>query len=305
MKRKMWIIVLLAVALLTPVLVRDSKLISAEKDVSKKGYLGVSIEPLSRHLKKELNAEWGVLITRIEEDSPADNDGLMEDDVIQQVNDVKIRRASTLTRIIRKIKPGDKASIIVIRDGKEKTIKVTIGKCKESSSYSINLGKGSNIFSYFGGKTYLGVQLHELNADLADYFAVKPDAGVLVLEVEDDSPAEKAGVKAGDIITKVDDETVADPADIQEIISELEEDDEIAIELIQKGKRKTIKVTLEENENLKNFYFSPGHNFRSYESIPRLQYELKKFESKNRLNKGLPDKKIEIEKRALIKLDTI
>ncbi|MCU0642832.1 MAG: PDZ domain-containing protein, partial [bacterium] len=103
MKRKMLITLSIVAVLFSLVLVRDSSLLSAEKDSAKKGYLGVSIEPLSRHLKKELKAEFGVVITNIEEDSPADKDGLMEDDVIQQLNDVKIRHASTLTRMIRKI----------------------------------------------------------------------------------------------------------------------------------------------------------------------------------------------------------
>jgi S1-C subfamily serine protease len=305
MKRNMLIILSIVAVLFSLVLVRDSSLLSAEKDSVKKGYLGVSIEPLSRQLKKELKAEFGVVITNIEEDSPADKDGLMEDDVIQQLNDVKIRRASTLTRIIRKIKPEEKATIIVIRDGKEKAIKVTIGKYKESSNFSINLGKGSNIFRYFGGKAYLGVQLHELNEGLAEYFSVKPDAGVLVLEVEDDSPAEKSGIKAGDIIAKVDNETVSHPEDIQEIVAELEEDDEIEIELIQKGKKKTVKVTLEESENLKSFYFSPSQNIHHFETIPRLQYELKKFESKTKRDKELPEKKIEIKEKSVISTETI
>ncbi|HEX9973781.1 MAG TPA: PDZ domain-containing protein [bacterium] len=305
MKRNMLIILSIVAVLFSLVLVRDSSLLSAEKDSVKKGYLGVSIEPLSRQLKKELKAEFGVVITNIEEDSPSDKDGLMEDDVIQQVNDVKIRRTSTLTRIIRKMKPGDTAAIIVIRDGKEKAIKVTIGKYKESSSFSINLGRGANIFRHFGGKAYLGVQLHELNEGLAEYFSVKPDAGVLVLEVEDDSPAEKSGIKAGDIIAKVDNETVSHPEDIQEILAELEEDDEIEIELIQKGKKKTVKVMLEESENLKSFYFSPSQNIHHFETIPRLQYELKKFESKTKRDKELPGKKIEIKEKSVISTETI
>lgn len=305
MKRKMWISISIMAVLFSLVLIQDSNLFSAEKDAVTKGYLGVSIEPLSRQLKKELKAEFGVVITHIEEDSPADNDGLMEDDVIQQVNDVKIRHASTLTRIIRKIKPGDSAAILVIRDGKEKLIKVTIGKFKESSCFSINLGKDQNIIRYFGGKAYLGVQLHELNEDLAGYFGAKPDEGVLVLKVEDNSPAEKAGIKAGDIIVKVDKEAISHPEDIQEIIAEFKAEDEIDIEIMQKGKKKTVKVTLEENETLKSFYFGPHRNIHQLDAIPRLEYELKKFESKGSRAEPLPEKKIEIKTKSFISTDTI
>lgn len=233
-------------------------LLSIEKESKRKGYLGVSVQELSRHLKKELKADFGVVITSIAEDSPADKDGLMEDDVIQQVNDVKIRRPSTLTRVIRKISPGDKAKIVVIRDGKEKTITVTIGRVKSSHRYAFSMGPGKDVFHWYGdSRAYLGVQLHELNKDLASYFGVKEDEGALILEVEEDSPAEKAGLKSGDVIIKIDDEEIADPDQIQEIISELEEDDEIKIEIMRQNRKQTIDVTLEERERHHNLFISP------------------------------------------------
>jgi len=233
-------------------------LFSAEKTSANKGYLGVSVQELTRHLKKELKADFGVVITSIAEDSPADNDGLMEDDVIQQVNDVNIRRPSTLTRIIRKIEPGEKAKIVVIRDGKEKTITVKIGKQKSRQSYAFSVSPGKNLFEWYGGgRAYLGVQLHELNKDLASYFGVKEDEGALILGVEEDSPAEKAGLKSGDVITKIDDENITDPEDVQEIISELEEDDEVKIEIMRQNRKQTINVTLEEHEGCHNLFISP------------------------------------------------
>lgn len=248
----------LILALLLTLIVAPNGLFSAEKESKKKGYLGVSIQDLSRHQKKDLKADFGVVITSIEEDSPADKDGLMEDDVIQQVNDVKIRRPSTLTRMIRKIDPGQKAKITVIRDGKEKTITVKIGRQKSSQSYAFSVSPGKNLFNwYHSGRAYLGVQLHELNKDLASYFGVKADEGALILGVEEDSPAEKAGLKSGDVITKIDDENIADPEDVQEIISELEEDDEIKIEIMRQNRKQTINVTLEEHEGYHNLFFSP------------------------------------------------
>ncbi len=259
-------------------------LLSAEKGSKNKGYLGVSVQELSRHQKKELKTDFGVLITSIEIDSPADKDGLMEDDVIQQVNDVIIRRPSTLTRVIQKIAPGEKAKIVVIRDGKEKTITVTIGKRKSSRSYTFSTGPGKNLFSWCdGGKAYLGVELQELNKDLAPYFGIKEDEGALILGVHEDSPAEKAGLKSGDVITKIDDEKISDPEDVQEIISELEEDDEIKIEIMRQNRKQTINVTLEEHEGYRNLFISPERNIRELrlkrepgKSIDLLLPELKK-----------------------------
>ena len=253
---------LLLLLILTLIYIPDG-LLSAEKESKKKGYLGVSVQELTRHQKKELKADFGVVITSIEEDSPADKHGLMEDDVIQQVNDVKIRRSSSLPRMIRKIPPGDKAKLTVVRDGKEKTITVTIGRLKSSHSYAFSVGPGKNVLKWYrGGDAYLGVQLFELNKDLASYFGVKEDEGALILGVEEDSPAEKAGLKSGDVITKIDDENITDPEDVQEIISELEEDDEIKVEIIRQRRKQNIKVTLGERNGYHNFFISPDKNIQ-------------------------------------------
>ncbi len=247
-----------------------NRLAAAEKETNKKGYLGVSVQELSRHDKKDLKVEYGVIITNIEEDSPADKDGLMEDDVIQQVNDVKITRSSTLTRVIRKITPGDKANITVIRDGKTKTIPVTIGKQTSSRSFAFSMSPGGkNLFGWYGaGRAYLGVQLQELNKDLAPYFSVKEDEGALILAVEEDSPAAKAGLKAGDVITKIDDEEISDPEDVKEITSELEEGDEIKIEFIRQNKKQTLNVELEEREWDHNMIISPERKIKELRLDP-------------------------------------
>lgn len=278
-------------------------LLSAEKESKKKGYLGVSVEELSRRQKKELKAEFGVVITSIEEDSPADKGGLMEDDVIQQVNDVKITRSSTLTRVIRKIAPGEKAKIAIIRDGKEKNITVTIARLK-SSSYSFSVSPGKNLFSWYGGgRAYLGVQLHQLNKDLASYFGAKEDEGALILAVEEDSPAEKAGLKSGDIITKIDNEKIADPEDVQQMISELEEDDEVKIEILRQNKRQTITVQLEERNTKDIFIGGPQRMIRELrlKRSPEKSFELLLPE----INKDKKYREIIIDKKKTIPTKTI
>ncbi|MBL7094234.1 PDZ domain-containing protein [candidate division KSB1 bacterium] len=238
--------------------------IAGEKSSKNKGYLGVSIEELDRRDKKEFGADFGVLVSRIEIDSPADEYGLMEDDVIQTVNGVKIRQPHTLTRVIRKIKPGETARISVIRDGARKTLPVKIGKLKKSSHYSYSFsGPNKALFGFLGGgKVYLGVQLQELNEDLAPYFGVKPEAGALVMDVDEDSPACKAGFKSGDVITKIDGEEITEPDDVVEIISDFEEDDEVEISIVRKKRKQTIKVTLKERKGHGNLFLGPGENVK-------------------------------------------
>ncbi len=304
MRRNLIIIGAAFVFMLTIAFISDSNVVkSAEKKVEKKGYLGVSVEPLTRHLKRELKADYGIVITSIEEDSPADKDGLMEDDVIQKVNDVKIRRPSTLTRVIRKIKPGEKANIGIIRDGKEKTITVTVDKLKSSRSYAFYVAPNINMFRWCGGGAYLGVKLHELNKDLAPYFGVKEDEGVLILEVEDDSPAKDAGLKSGDVVIRLDGESVSNPEDVQEIISDLEEDDVVKIEVIRNNKKMILETKLAEREGYQNFIFSPDKRIKELEFkskgerfIDRLIPEINRYKRRPQ---------IKIEKKKSIPIDMI
>ncbi len=255
--KKKYLVKSFSILLTALILISINNGIAGEKSSKNKGYLGVSIEELDRRAKKEFKADFGVLVSRVEIDSPADEYGLMEADVIQTVNGVKIRQPHTLTRVIRKIKPGDTAKINLIRDGARKTLSVKIGKMKKSSHYSYSFsGPNKNMFGFLGGsKAYLGVQLRELNEDLSPYFGVKPGEGALVMEVDEDSPAEKAGFKSGDVITKIDGEEITDPDDVVEIISDYEEDEEVEISIVRKKRKQTFKVTLEERNGHGNLFF--------------------------------------------------
>ncbi len=249
--------------------VSQAAVVAAEKNRKNEGYLGVSVEELTRSLERELKAEFGVVITHISLDSPADKYGLMEDDVIQYVDNIKMRRPSTLTRIIRKIEPETKVKIQVIRDGSKKTLDVKIGKRKNWENMIISGNRGGNLFKFYSrGNGYLGVQLFELNKDLAPYFDVKADEGVLILDVEEDSPAEKADLKSGDVIVKVDEEDVYSPDEVKEIISEFEEDDTVELEIVRNRKTKKIKVTLGEREDVGNIFISPHRNMKRIKIDP-------------------------------------
>ena len=101
---------------------------------------------------------------------------------------------------------------------------------------------------FFGSsRPYLGVQTQELNADLAEYFNVKEDGGALVLNVMEDTPAEKAGLKSGDVITRINDDAIEDPGDLIRAMEHRDEGDEVTVTYVRHGKTATAKATLEEN----------------------------------------------------------
>ncbi|RMF67609.1 MAG: PDZ domain-containing protein [Calditrichaeota bacterium] len=104
----------------------------------------------------------------------------------------------------------------------------------------------SNRFSILVGRPRLGAEVHELNADLAAYFHVEENGGALITDVFEDSPAEDAGLKAGDVIVKVDDEEISDPDDLTDTLEEYEEGDVVTVEFVRNGKKQKVEVELEE-----------------------------------------------------------
>jgi len=216
---------------------------------AKKGYLGVSIEKLDKEGKEEYSAAHGVLVLDVVKGSPAEEAGLEEDDVILFFNSEKIRTADDLVEAVQGTEPGTEVTVKVVRDGKKKDIRVKVGKSKSRQFYSLGIGDKNVFVCRAGGGVYLGVQIQEMNEDLAGYFGVKANEGLLVLEIEEESPAEAAGLKAGDVITEVDSEAVQDSEDIHDIFEGFEEGETVDVTVIRQKRRRTFKVELKENES--------------------------------------------------------
>ncbi len=109
---------------------------------------------------------------------------------------------------------------------------------------------------------FLGVQIQDLSEQLSDYFKVKDGNGVLVSEVVKDSPAEKAGLKAGDIVTKVDDNDIESSSDLTMTIRGYEPEANVSISVIRNGKKKKLKATLGGTESGFRYKFSKSDELK-------------------------------------------
>ena len=274
---------------LSLVLLGTTAYIEAKK-VSQKGYLGVSIKKISSEEKEEFGVSHGVIVTKVVEGKAADKAGIKEDDIIQFFDGEKIRTTSNLIGAVRETKPGTRVTIKLIRKGKKKDITVVMGKLK---SRHLWFDKDKNVMLISGGRVYLGIHLQELNEDLAEYFGVKEDEGVLVVKVKKDSPAEKAGLKSGDVITKIDNKNVSSSKDIHKILSDFEDGDKVDIAVVRHKRSKVLKAVLKERKlhrGIEIFKFDgdkmflePGH---FHFSIPEIEipeivfpeFELPRFE---------------------------
>jgi serine protease Do len=214
------------------------------------GYLGVRLQRIDEGLAEALDLEpdSGVLVRQVEEDSPAQKAGLEPGDIVLRVDDKAVGQPSELSRRVRDLEPGDEVKLDIRRDGEAKTIAVTLGEAEMRRGHrwpdirveELKLGKDHG---------FLGVMTQPLEGELGAYFGAE-NGGALVSEVVEDSPAAKLGLKAGDVITRIDDEEIADPGDLRRVVGEHDEEVEVEVAWLRDKKEQTGKATLEVREGL-------------------------------------------------------
>ena len=191
-------------------------------------YLGVQIASVTpqRASALKLTEPSGAVITYVDQDGPACHAGLMENDVVVAYEGSKVDGPQQLQGLIHATPPQKTVTLTIMRNGQRKDMKVTLGSWNVMSHAvpAIALGAPALPRSYapdleIPSFTVLsarhGLVVESLSPQLSDFFGVQRGRGVLVRSVEGGSPAAVAGIKAGDIILKVNNETVHDMADWQ------------------------------------------------------------------------------------------
>jgi serine protease Do len=173
-------------------------------------WLGVDIQDVTAQEAKKLKLPgvYGALVTRVEADSPAARAGLKAGDVILDFAGERVRSVAELSRLVRETPPDRDVAMKVSRSGKTLALTAQIAKRAESSfSPRIEIPPvklPSFKFNFaWPGRPRLGILGNDLTPQLAKFFGVQQGKGVLVSEVTDGSAAQKAGLKAGDVIVKV------------------------------------------------------------------------------------------------------
>ncbi len=178
----------------------------------------------------------GAVIRSVEPNSPAAKAGLKEGDVILEFNKENVAGVQQLTRLVRETPVGRTVDVKIRRDNREQTLRVTTERSPNRfDNFSIDLGNLQlprvEVFRDRLGRampriqmntsyTQSGIQVSTLTDQLRDFFGVYGNDGVLVTSVERGSAAEKAGLKAGDVITSIDSKTIRTPAEFSRAMRE-------------------------------------------------------------------------------------
>ncbi len=223
------------------------------------GWLGVEISEVTAEKAKELSlpAIRGVLVTEVEANSPAAKAGLKANDVIASYERQEIEGTLQFRRMVRETPPGRAIELQIWREGKAQKISVEVGNrtmtmtrvMKDVKPFvlempQVELGLEMPRFE-FGITPQLGVSAEDVSGQLGSYFGAPGDEGVLVREVRPGTTAEKAGLKAGDIIFKVDDQPVKTVNQLRERLRAKREQKTVAIGVIRKGAQVSVNVELE------------------------------------------------------------
>ena len=234
--------------------------VSADDD--ERGWLGVSISEVTADKAKELKlpAERGVLLTDVEADSTAAKAGLKSGDVITEFNGQRLEGTAQFTRLVRETPAGRTAQITYWRDGRSQSISVQLGERRSAFKmgprdfdFKFEMPQLDRLralpeiraFSLLGGRPLLGIDAEDLSGQLGTYFGAPDGEGVLVRSVNEGSPAEKAGLKAGDVITQVNGERVRTTSDLREKLRAVTEKKTVVLGVLRNRSQVSVNVEIE------------------------------------------------------------
>ncbi len=221
------------------------------------GWLGVGIAEVTAEKVKELKlpAERGVLLTEVEAESPAAKAGLKTNDVITEFNGQRIEGTAQFRRLVRETPSGRTVQLTFWRDARSQTVAVQLTSVREQFEHRFQVLRPRDfnfhvevpaIDLLMSRGPVLGIDAEDLSGQLGSYFGVPDGEGVLVREVRPGTPAEKAGLKAGDVITKVDGERVRTVGDLRAKLQEKREKKTVGLGVIRKGAEMSLNVEIEQ-----------------------------------------------------------
>ena len=210
-----------------------------------KAYMGVYLKDLSLKNYEELGIKdnYGIQITKVVKDSPADKAGLLNDDVILEIAGDKIYTHDQLKKMLSFFEPEQVIKLKIFHEKKTKKVNLTLG---EKKSYEPQK------------KAYLGVYLKDLSEKDYDKLGLKERYGVLIDKVVEDGPVQKAGVQDEDVLTELDRNKVYTSDQISKMLNNMDTGQNVNVRIFRENEYKDFDVVLGEKETTDLKFLSPS-----------------------------------------------
>jgi len=211
-----------------------------EKGKVSRGWLGVVIQEVNRDLAESfgLKQAKGALVAQLVPGSPAESGGLQSGDIITAFNGQEINLASDLPHRVGRIKPGSKAKLSIVRNGKSKVITLEIGALPDGDGQKLGLVPQKPM----GQENRLGVVVAELSVQQERNYG----AGVLVSKVINGRAGSMAGLVQGDVIAMIYGERIASIADFDRIVAALPNKRSVPMQIVRRGSAMFIPLRMSE-----------------------------------------------------------
>ena len=198
--------------------------------VVERGWLGVSIQDVDRNLADSfgLDRPRGALIAQVGSDSPAERGGLLAGDVIIQFDSQQIETSADLPHVVGLIAPGTRCEVVIVREGVEKTLEIEVGGLAADQVARV----GPNVVSD-GTVNILGMRIAPAEPEALAELGLA--GGVQVVAINSGSPAADAGVREGDILTRLGSRPVGRIRDLDGVSDELVPGASVPARLIRGG----------------------------------------------------------------------
>jgi serine protease Do len=275
------------------------------EDSGGSAYLGVDIADITsdRLGALKLKEEKGVEVTMVDQDAPAGKAGVKEHDVILDLNGTAIESKTQLHRMIHETPPGRVVTLGLSRDGQPMTIKVQLAdRSKEfahmgskdwnwdSKNFHVEIPPMPNLpdfevpnigVVYVHSSMRSGLMVENLTPQLGEFFGAKNGSGVLVRSVEKGSRADKAGLRAGDVIVRVADQPVHDTSDFTHALQD-HSAGSVSVSVIRDKREQTLTLTLperkESGESTEESFEAPEMDAETQTELSEVRNEIAKLQ---------------------------
>ncbi|WP_459475841.1 DegQ family serine endoprotease [Pseudomonas sp. No.117] len=204
-----------------------------------RGWLGVVIQEVDKDLAESfgLDRPAGALVAQTLDDGPAAKSGIKVGDVILSVNGQKIEESADLPHLIGNLKPGAKADMEIIRDGKRQNLSVTVGDMPKDDQAASGGERGSDRAS-----NRLGISVADLTAEQKKTMDLQ--GGVVINKLSGDGPAAAIGLRPGDVITHLNNQPIESATAFEKITSALPAGRSISMRVVRDGRASFITFKL-------------------------------------------------------------